>query len=100
RDRGFESAFLQRRVTREPRLGRCRSGVTSAQRRNPSISARTRPIAKPRRARRCRGMWIPAAFSFRPRTALPPAIAARYDEIVVAFKTDRIARRLWKKEGR
>ena len=34
------------------------------------------------------------------RTALPPAIAARYDEIVANFKTDRIARRLWKKEGR
>jgi hypothetical protein len=64
RDRWFESGFLQRRVTREPHLGRCRSGVTSAQRRNPSISARTRPIAKPRRARRCRGMWILAALSF------------------------------------
>ncbi len=34
------------------------------------------------------------------RTALPPAIAARYDEIVAASKTDRTARRLWKKEGR
>jgi hypothetical protein len=35
----------------------------------------------------------------RLRTALPPAIAARYDEIVGAFKTDRTARRLWKKGG-
>ncbi len=34
------------------------------------------------------------------RKALPPAIAARYDEIVANFKTDRVARRLWKKEGR
>jgi hypothetical protein len=33
------------------------------------------------------------------RAALPPAIAARYDEIVAAFKTDRIGRRLWKKGG-
>src|SRR5215468_4643223 len=35
----FEST-LQRRATREPHLGRCRSGETSAQRRNPFISAR------------------------------------------------------------
>jgi hypothetical protein len=35
----------------------------------------------------------------RLRTALPPAIAARYDEIVAAFKTNRTARRLWKKGG-
>jgi hypothetical protein len=34
------------------------------------------------------------------RTALPPAIAARYDEIVAKFPTDRVARRLWKKSGR
>jgi hypothetical protein len=34
------------------------------------------------------------------RTALPPAISARYDEIVAAIKMDRTARRLWKKEGR
>jgi hypothetical protein len=36
----------------------------------------------------------------RLRTALPPAIAARFDEIVATFKMDRTARRLWKKEGR
>jgi hypothetical protein len=63
-DRWFESRSLQRRVTREPHLGRCRSGVTSAQRRNPSISARTRPIAKPRRARRCRGIVDTRGFVF------------------------------------
>lgn len=34
------------------------------------------------------------------RTALPPAIAARYDEIVANFKTNRVGRRLWKKSGR
>jgi hypothetical protein len=34
------------------------------------------------------------------RTSLPPAIAARYDEIVATFKTNRIGRRLWKKSGR
>jgi hypothetical protein len=34
------------------------------------------------------------------RTALPPVIAAHFDKIVATFKTDRVARRLWKKEGR
>src|SRR5262249_36049501 len=48
---------------KEPHLTRCRSGVTSAQRRNPSISARTRPIAKPRQERRCRGDVYPRGVS-------------------------------------
>jgi hypothetical protein len=34
------------------------------------------------------------------RTELPPAIAARYDEIVANFPTNRTGRRLWKKSGR
>jgi hypothetical protein len=35
----------------------------------------------------------------RLRTELPPALAARYDEIVSSSKTTRVQRRLWKKVG-
>jgi len=33
------------------------------------------------------------------RTSLTPVIAARYNEIVANFKTNRVGRRLWKKSG-